>query len=422
MPRKRLFPPPQHPQTGKPLQNKGPQEYSVLTVNDRIVLKRRRWSAPGAGSTTPLDAWLDTAEATVSLGVRELACRLNQGGRNFDKAAENLARAARVHLSGELLRQLVAAEGRAVQAAQQAGTLALGWTAADCRVPETAPPPAESPSAARPGPATRAYLGVDGVKVPLVTDAEKQARRHKVKQKRRRRGRKCRPLPKAKRGADQRYKEFKIVTYYDEGQEHRHVAVTAGDHRVAGALMRRDAARIALDRADDKVAVVDGADWIRKQLGRQSLPLDAVGLDFYHLADNVHKARRVVYGDEDPAGREWAAGVLHVAKHEGYEALRDELVAWQGRLRSRRKRQAAAQLLGYVTERRAMILYPEFVVAGRQIGSGPTESMCKATTQRLKGSGMRWDADNAEAVMALEALDQSGEWEQYWASYLKPAA
>jgi hypothetical protein len=258
--------------------------------------------------------------------------------------------------------------------------------------------------------------------VPLVTDAEKRARRQKVKQKRRRRGKKCRPLPKARRGADQRYKEFKIVTYYDEGQEHRHVAVTAGDHRVAGAMMRRDAARIALDRADDKVAVVDGADWIRKQIKRQSLPMDAVGLDFYHLADNVHKARRVVYGDEDAAGLEWAAGVLHVAKHEGYEALRDELVAWQGRLRSQRKRQAAAQLLGYVTARRAMILNPEFVAAGRQIGSGPTESMCKATTQRIKGSGMRWEKDNAEAVMALEALDQSGEWEQYWASYLKPAA
>jgi hypothetical protein len=351
-----------------------------------------------------------------------LVCRLNQGSRNFDKAAANLGRAAHVHLSGEFLRQIVEAEGRAVQAAQQAGTLAIAWTAADCRVPGGDPAADGDAAAARLGPATRAYLGMDGVKVPLVTEAEKQARRQKVKQKRRRRGRKCRPLPRAKRGADQRYKEFKIVTYYDEGQEHRHVAVTAGDHQVAGGLMRRDAAHIALDRADDKVAVVDGADWIRKQIERQSLPLDAVGLDFYHLADNVHKARRVVYGEEEPAGLEWAAGVLHVAKHEGFEALRDELVAWKGRLRSRRKRQAAGQLLGYVTDRRAMILYPEFVAAGRQIGSGPTESMCKATTQRLKGSGMRWDGDNAEAVMALEALDQSGEWEQYWASYLKPVA
>jgi len=46
--------------------------------------------------------------------------------------------------------------------------------------------------------------------------------------------------------------------------------------------------------------VVDGAEWIRRQLKEQSLPLDAIGLDFYHLAENVHKARRAVYGEEDP--------------------------------------------------------------------------------------------------------------------------
>jgi hypothetical protein len=422
MPRKRLFPPPKHPQTGKPLHNKGREPRSVLTVNARVVLQRRRWSAPVVGSVTPLDAWLDAAEDTISLGARELACRLNQGSSNFDKAAANLARAAQVSLSGEFLRQVVEAEGRAVQAAQRAGTLTIGWTAAECRIPSDPPDGTDRLPEGSSAVTTRVYLGADGVKLPLVTDTEKQARRQKVKEKRRRRGRKCRPLPRAKRGADQRYKEFKIVTYYDEGQAHRHVSVTAGDHQVAGALMRRDAARIALHQAEDKVAVVDGAEWIRKQIERQSLGLDALGLDFYHLADNVHQARRVVYGEEDAAGVAWAGGILHTAKHEGYAALRDQLVVWKSRLRSRRKRRAAEQLLGYVTDRRAMIGYPEFLAVGRQIGSGPTESMCKATTQRLKGSGMRWDAENAEAIMALEALDQSGEWKQYWASYLKPAA
>jgi hypothetical protein len=69
-----------------------------------------------------------------------------------------------------------------------------------------------------------------------------------------------------------------------------------------------------------------------------------------------------------------------------------------------------------------MIQYPKFLEMGRQIGSGPTESMCKATTQRTKGVGMRWDADNAEAVMALEALEQSGGWQAYWDSFLTQAA
>jgi hypothetical protein len=395
-----------------------------------------------------MDALLDAAEATVTVGVRELACRLNQGGRGFDKGATNLARAAQVVMSRELFRQVVETEGRQVLAAQRSGALTISWTAADCRLPPAEPHadravsvapaasaapvtnvlPAASAAPAAPVPtATRVYLGSDGVKVPLITHAEKQARRQKVKQKRRRCGRPRRPLPKAKSGADQRYKEFKIVTYYDDTQEHRHVAVTQGDCQVAGRLMRRDAARIRLDTADDKVAIVDGADWIRNQIQGQSLPMDVIELDFYHLADNVHKARRAVYG-EDPAGstdtpgQQWAAGVLHRAKHEGYEALRDHLVAWKAGLRGAKKRQAAEALLGYVTERRDMVAYPEYLAAGRQIGSGPTESMCKATTRRLKGVGMRWDGDNAEAVMALEALDQSEEWQAYWKYRRQPAA
>jgi len=417
MPRKRLSPPPQHPDTGKPLQNKGPEECTVLTVNGRITLRRRRYAAADVGSSHPLDDWLDVAHWAVSLGARELACRLNQSSRSFAKAAENLARAAQVRLSDELLRELVAGEGKAVLAAARAGTLSLSWTSADC--------PARDASG-QPTGQTRVYLGSDGVKVPLVTDAEKQARRTATKQKRRRRGRRCRPLPRPKRGADQRYKEFKVVTYYDQDQEHRHVAVTRGDCQAAGRIMRRDGGRIGLSQADDKVALVDGAPWIVKQISGQGLPLDAVGLDFYHLADNVHKARRSVYG-EDPAGatdtpgQRWAASVLHTAKHAGYEALRDQLAAWKGTLRGRR-RQAAGQLLGYVTDRREMIRYPEFLAEGRHIGSGPTESMCRATTERLKGVGRRWDADNAEALMALEALDQSGEWSAYWTRRLQRAA
>jgi hypothetical protein len=75
--------------------------------------------------------------------------------------------------------------------------------------------------------------------------------------------------------------------------------------------------------------------------------------------------------------------------------------------------------VNYVSERRDMIRYLEFRTKGWQIGSGPTEATCKTLTARLKCSGMRWDADNAEALMALEALSQSGQWDQYWKSQLR---
>jgi hypothetical protein len=347
-----------------------------------------------------------------------MACRLNLASRNFDKAAENLQRAAQLGLSGEFLRQVVEGEGKAVHKAAAAGQLPLDWDYRDCA--------AHDKDGKETG-KTRVYLGSDGVKVPVVTQSEKDARRGKIKAKRRRCGKKCRPLPRPRAGADQRYKEFKIVTYYDELQEHRLVSVTRGDCEVAGRLMRRDGGRVGMDKADDKVAVVDGADWIKNQMEKQSLPLDDSGLDFYHLADYAHKTKRAVYGEQDPKdktapGNVWVAGILHTAKHKGYEALRDELVRWKATLRGHKKRQAAEALIGYVTDRREMIKYPEFLAVGRQIGSGPTESMCKATTLRIKGVGMRWDADNAEALMALEALEQSGAWQSYWDSRLALAA
>jgi hypothetical protein len=256
------------------------------------------------------------------------------------------------------------------------------------------------------------------VMVPLVTDTEKASRRQKIKQKRRQRGKKARPLPPRKSGADQRYKEFKIVAFYDEAQNHRLVSGTRGDCAVAGRLMRREAGRIHLDQADEKVGNVDGSAWIRNQVERQSLPLDALGLDFYHLSENVHKARREIYGEDDKQGQQWAGQLLHVFKHEGYEPAWKQLLEW--RVALKHGRPAADRLVNYVSERRGMIRYPEFQAQGWQIGSGPTEATCKTLTARLKGSGMRWDSDNAEAIMALEALTQSGQWNAYWQSQLQP--
>jgi hypothetical protein len=403
MRRKPLSPPPKDAKTGKTKRNKGRQDFSVLTVNGRVRLRRRRWHSPGEGTTTPLDAWIDTAEATISLGVREMACRLNGDGKNFDKAAANLKRTAQVHVSGETLRVLVEAEGKRVLQAQRSGRLPIDWSAADCRT-EAGP--------------TRLYVGSDGVMVPLVTDAEKAARRQKVEQKRRRRGKKARPLPPRRPGADQHYKEFKIVALYDEDQEHRLVSGTRGDCEAAGRLMRREASRVRMDLADEKIGNVDGSPWIRNQVERQCLPLDALGLDFYHLSENVHKTRREVYGEDDEAGKAWAGELLHVFKHDGYESAWRRLLEW--RVASRHGRPAADRLVNYVGERRDMIRYPEFRARGWQIGSGPTEATCKTLTARLKGSGMRWDAANAEALMALEALTQSGQWDQYWKAELRP--
>jgi hypothetical protein len=388
------------------LANKGRQEKSVLTMNGRIQLQRRWWFSREMGSVAPADEVVDRQGESVTPGVREMACRENQGATSFDKAADNLARMAQIKLSGEQLRLVVEKEGRTVLGVQQAGTLDPAWTAADCAVVEEGRVMPQK---------TRVYTGCDGVMVPIITQAEKEKRRAKVKEKRRKCGRKRRPLPPLRKGADRDWKEFKVVYFYDEAVRHQHVAVTHLNHAAAGRLMRREADRLGFRQASERIANVDGAPWIREQLQYHLAELDGLGLDFYHLGENVHRARRVVFGEKSPEGKAWADELMHVFKHEGYAAAWERMVQWRANLgRSPTKRKAADRLLNYVSQREEMIRYPEFRSRDWQIGSGPTESQCKLTVGRLKGRSRRWDRPNAAAVAALDSLERSSQWHKYW--------
>lgn len=388
----------------KRMHNKGRQPRHVLTVVGKVKLVRRWYSGSSTGSIVPADEVIDPTMATITVGAREMACRLNNEGTSFDTTAENLERTAIIKMSGEQLRQTVLAEGRAVLAAQQTNTVPPAFQAANCVVDPTAEQKI-----------TRVYTGVDGVMVPLVTEDEKIKRRNKVCEKRRSRTRRLAPLPPRKAGANLPFKEYKVIVFYDEHGKHWHETFSRRTRTSVGTLIRRDARRLGFSQADEKVANVDGATWIRNQLEErpEQLPLDGLGLDFYHLSENVHRCRRGVFGD-DPAGTKWAEELLHLLKHEGYEAAHAKIFPWCQALRSPKKKTFANKLLNYITDRREMINYPEFQKKGWQIGSGPTESRCKTTTQRLKGRGRRWDRPNAEEVAALTTLKDSGQWEIYW--------
>ena len=385
--------------TGKRKRHKGRQAFSVLTINGRVRLRRVRWHCPQDGSEVPIDRLLDHVESTISLGIREMACLVNQNASSFQNTKEVLWCTAHIEVSKETLRQLVEQEGKTALRSMRQATLTPPWSASDCTTEEGT---------------TRIYLGCDGVKVPLVTDDEKAKRRQRIREKRRRRGRKCKPLPRAKRGADNAYKEFKVGYFYDEQKEHRLVGVTAGNHEAAGRMLRRMANQVNLKQADEQVALIDGAPWIRNQIQYHGLT-EHIGLDFWHLQDYAQKTRRVVYGEDSEEGRSWLADLMHGFKHDGYDACWDHLSHWTKPLRGA-KRKAAKALLQYAAERQDMIRYPEFRKNHWQIGSGPTEAECKTTTHRVKGRGRRWDSDNAEAVMALAALHDSGLWNQHWAT------
>jgi len=443
----------------------------VLTINGKIEILRRWWHDPEAGSIAPVDEMIDPSGAKITPGVVEMASRENLSATSFRAAAAVLERTAQVKLSGEYLRQVVEAVGRLVLQAQQSHTLDVAWHAQDCEViddgevlenstpealeattqaliPEVleaatlevpeAPlptmPTASTPDAseastsgiseasllttpASPTPKkkkTRVYTGCDGVMVPIITDAEKVKRRNAIKAKRRRNGKKCRPLPPRKQGSNRPWKEFKVVYFYSGDMERQHTAFTEGDRTKAGRLMRREADRLRFREADEHVGLVDGADWIRNQMHLNLPELDGLGLDFYHLSENVHRARRKVYGEESLEGKAWANALMHAFKHDDYATVWQKLIEWRASIHGAAKRKAADRLLNYVSCREEMICYPAFRARGWQIGSGPTESQCKLCTKRLKGQGRRWDRPNATAIAALDTLDRNGQWGKFW--------
>ena len=178
--------------------------------------------------------------------------------------------------------------------------------------------------------------------------------------------------------------------------------------------MRREAARIQIGRARVKYSVTDGAEWIARQYSSQLPMLDENILDYYHLRDHVVAASHVLYGEGTAKARTWREEMMGYVWNQGSLVMLDRLSNYLRCCRSGPKAEALRSLREYVGKRVNMTDYPSYRQAGYDCGSGPTESFCGTLTVRLKGRGMRWDRDNAEAIMALGSLYYSDLWSNYW--------
>ena len=383
------------------------QTVRAVTVNGEIEIRRRVWWTRSQGCCMPLDTWLGL-DQKYSQGVREMVCRVGLDG-SYRKAGADLHRLSQIRLSYQTLRTVFQREGRRVRAAARTSQLPPAFTAQDCRLRLQDP--------------TCLISGADGFHVPLITDAEQRKRRDKAKQRRarlRRKGHELRPLPPRPKGADQRWKEAKLVTFYDPSGRHQHTAATTGNHQVAGRLMRRCAAQLHLDQADRKYAVSDGAEWIRRQYQQQLPMLDARILDYYHFRDHAIGCAKALYGEGTDVATEWRKAfcttMVQSGPLEALTQLGDLVKTHRGR-----KRQALQSLQGYIASRTAMLEYPRYLAEEFAIGSGPTESQCKGLTARLKGRGRRWHAQAIDAHLALSCLySNTGQWTAHWPKIATP--
>jgi hypothetical protein len=182
-----------------------------------------------------------------------------------------------------------------------------------------------------------------------------------------------------------------------------------------GEPLRRQAAQVGMDRAERWIALSDGGagleDWLRVHFGR----VEAVILDYYHAAEYLGELARVLHGGDETARSAWLETWCHRLKHEGGAAVLEDLRGLN--VRGRAAREVRTATVRYFENQAHRMDYPSYVAKGWAIGSGPVESGCKSVIgQRLKGSGMRWGSDGADALCHIRALVRSGDrqWDAYW--------
>ena len=198
----------------------------------------------------------------------------------------------------------------------------------------------------------------------------------------------------------------------------RYVCGLTGGLKVLGESLRDQAAQVGMDHAQRWVAISDGGAGIEAWLSENFPRVEAVILDFYHVAEYLSEWAKVLHPDETQGGdvaRMWC----HRLKHEGGQVVLSELKQFDVSDRSAVVQEAHRVLVVYFTNQVHRMDYPNYRAKGWLIGSGPVEAACKQVVgQRMKGSGMRWSETGADAVCHLRALFRSEktQWDDYWAS------
>jgi len=374
--------------------NKGKQKTTHVTVNGVVDVERTIYWNKDRGTLALVDHGLGITQSRYSPGLREMACRACIRDA-FVPASEFLARAAQVTISSSAIQELVERQGRQAYEAISQGQYGPDWTVEHCKDHTL-------------------VTGADGVMVPPVTEQQKKKRRVTEAQNRQKKGRSsAAKVGRPRRGSDGPYGEFKLVSFYDHDKKHSYAVGTSGDCDALGRLMRREACKLKFDQAKHLYAVTDGAEWIARQYAKQ-LPLERHVLDYYHLRNHVIAAAQTLYGEGTKQSVEWRENMMGYVWNQGSLVMLDRLGHYLHRHRSGPKADALRSLREYVAKRVNMTDYPSYRQIGYDTGSGPTESFCGTLTARLKGRGMHWGKENAQAIMALGSLYYSNLWKHYW--------
>jgi len=182
-----------------------------------------------------------------------------------------------------------------------------------------------------------------------------------------------------------------------------------------GARMRRQAAQVGLERAEQWVALTDGGSGLDDFMD-VFFPRAVRILDFYHAAEHLGDLAKASCGPDADAAEDLTEAWSHQMKHEGGDAILATLEALELTGRSDAVRETHRLVTGYVRNNLHRMDSPRYREGGWQIGSGHIEAACKTVVnQRLQQSGIRWGCDGADAVCHLRALyeGEPSQWDAF---------
>ena len=164
-------------------------------------------------------------------------------------------------------------------------------------------------------------------------------------------------------------------------------------------------------KAQEIVAVSDGAPWVEKMIER-NIPEAIHILDWFHVTDHLWKNAKELFGENSEKSELWVRKYKSLIWNGKINKVLKLL--WQ-EVQRHPKCKALKKLYHYFKLRKKKMRYDYFRKKGYYIGSGAIEAANKYAVQsRLKRTGMKWTIEGANSIAFLKTQYHSGKWEEIW--------
>ena len=210
---------------------------------------------------------------------------------------------------------------------------------------------------------------------------------------------------------------FTQTTTDDQGRPMRDEESTTytGAIEMASEFSRRiytEAHQRGWNRAQKKVVIGDGADWIWN-IAEEQFPGAIEIIDLYHARQHLWELGGKLHPNDETAKRRWVMTHQHLLDDGKIKKLVTKL-----RTISPDNPELAAVVrteANYFERNAERMRYPQFRSQKLFVGSGVIEAGCKTVIgSRAKRSGMFWSVRGANAVIALRCCRHSRRFDDYW--------